>query len=1288
MHLLASYKIGALRALPSLLPPGLYEAAARRTPPRSQFGPASPPSRTGDASTFSGISRQFSGPGAQLSQSPITGRPTFHTPPQSAQTTGGDWLISPRDKSQFDGVFAGLDKAGRGFITGDEAVRFFGNSRLPEEILAQIWDLADINSEGHLNRDEFAVAMYLIRQQRGTQDGRGSLPNTLPPALIPPSMRQQVRPPAQPTAPAFDNETYATSKSASEDLFGLDAFASPSVTQPPAKTDGSSALAKAPESDAFPSAKSSSPTVSHGPLPASTPQSSSVFKPFVPSSSFGQNIMTSQATGGSNSSGPSSQPLQQSQHSAADDLLGDNDPEVSKKLTAETTELANLSNQVGTLSTQMQEVKTKKTAAEQDLSGVGSQKREFESRLSQLRSLYEREVQEVKALEDRLASSRAETKKLQQDIAMIEGTYQDLQTQHQHAAAALVADQQENANLKERMRVVNAETAQLRPQLEKLRSDARQQKGLVAINKKQLATNEAERERVRGEIDETLQTVASTAEPVRSFSSTSQVQSPAPVASPAPSTTSQSTNPFFRRPTGGAGENSATSGSMPSAPVTAASLENHNSFETVFGPTHPAQPPSDISTTPNRQAFESQPRSLSSTSPGSGSVRDSPAPGEPRPPPESRQITSDFLPLRSDLSRADSLTSSVKVSAPASRYGENDTSGADTPTNWSNFVTDTPRQELDESSGGLQRAGLARTDTEGTEVGRPSAEAGLADSVSTNGHHKGDAKMDEQWEIVQGHEQSSTSSEMVPGAFPADSNSPIQTPTEEDPSTHSATVVDRSADSVEGRPPQTAPTTTAEPFAQVNNQPRTATTSKDDFDAAFAGFGSSTPLQERQNEIKGPGDASTAAGSSGLGTRGREFPPIEEFGNDEESESASEQGFDDDFTSPSPHPGTGATGSTNGPTGQAKAVATNDQLHSSTLAVRPDLNQRESSVQGQPPTPGAQKSPPSYGQTVGATTAEGHHPGETNHFPAEFTGLLPSREDPTSPRESPEKAVKAPMTADQALFGGPNAPRGVQPSVSTGFSPSPPVSDTPDVYHSASSQPSGGPGPSQATGQASHPSKMAVDDDFDRDFADLADAREADDGKGEVDFGAASHHPEGLDEFNPVFDSPAPSKSNTIASQHTSMTTNPSHGVEGFNDFEHNLGGPTQASSRLEGSQQSLSATSHDWDAIFAGLDGPLSSQSKGAHQSGFETSNAGVGSSHGEGSSATTSKPPLGRALTSGTEHDDPILKKLTGMGYPRDLALGALEQYDYNIDKVRRLCRPMTLRQSRLTSLRRPII
>jgi len=46
-------------------------------------------------------------------------------------------------------------------------------------------DLADINGDGGLTRDGFAVALYLIQKKLAGTD----IPTSLPPSLIPPSMR-------------------------------------------------------------------------------------------------------------------------------------------------------------------------------------------------------------------------------------------------------------------------------------------------------------------------------------------------------------------------------------------------------------------------------------------------------------------------------------------------------------------------------------------------------------------------------------------------------------------------------------------------------------------------------------------------------------------------------------------------------------------------------------------------------------------------------------------------------------------------------------------------------------------------------------------------------------------------------------------------------------------------------------------------------------------------------------------------------------------------------------------
>jgi epidermal growth factor receptor substrate 15 len=478
-------------------------------------------------------------------------------------------LISPQEKASYDSLFNKVDTLGRGFITGEQAVQFFIDSGLGEDVLAGIWDLADINSEGQLNREEFAVAMYLIRQQRkpGTP-----LPATLPPNLIPPSMRNQIRnsnPISAPEPPSF---TAPPPKSAADDLFGLDAFSAPAPTTAPTQaqqlTGGSGSFNKPFDNDPFAS-KTGSPTSPH-PFQPAPRNPASTFKPFLPTSSFGQTL-TSQSTGQSGSSATQSRA---NPPSAVEDLLGESDPEINKKLTQDSTELANMSNQMSTLRTQMQEVQKKKVTTESDVNSIATQKRDLELRLSQFKSQYEQEMKAVRTLEDRLASSRNDTRKLQQDLAVLEAQLQDLQNQHRQVGSAYEADQRENANLKERIRHVNAEIGQLRPQLDKLRSDARQQKGMVAINKKQLATNEGERDKIKNEMNDLSK------QSDDGYRNT-QGQAPA-VASPATSTASQNTNPFFRKSPQPSTDNTMSPSGFAQGP--------HKDFDSVFGNTFSSPP--------------------------------------------------------------------------------------------------------------------------------------------------------------------------------------------------------------------------------------------------------------------------------------------------------------------------------------------------------------------------------------------------------------------------------------------------------------------------------------------------------------------------------------------------------------------------------------------------------------------------------------------------------------------------------------------------------------------------
>lgn len=802
MHLLTSLKTGQLRGLPNVLPAALYEAATRRV-----AAPRQSPTATGPP--LSAIPRQLSG------QTPLRQASPLGRAPQSAlatglpisaqatglqpQSTGSDWVITPADKARFDVLYADLDKTNKGFVTGEEAVPFLSQSSLSEDALAQIWDLADINSQGFLTKDTFAVAMYLIRQQRSRRDGATNLPTSLPPNLIPPSLRAQPRAPPNVGASPFDApeppkpQPPPAPKSALDDLFGLDA--TPAPVQAPMATGGSAAM------DPFANA---SPVAPGSPIHASP--TGNQFKPFIPSSTFGRSLQP-QDTGGSNASKPIS---------AVDDLLGDNDPEISKRLTNETAELANLSNQIGSLSNQMQQVQGQRAVTQKEVSQTSQQKKNFEDRLSQLRTLYEKEAKEVADLKDQLQRSRDETRKLMTEMATLDGNYREIQTQHQQLTAALQSDQQENQSLKQKISAVNAEIAQLKPQVEKLKSDARQHKGLVAINKKQLSTVEGERDKLTTEADDLTRSHEALS---RQVSTASPVAAPAQVASPAPSTASGN-NPFFKR-----SGSADMMGSFTSPPP---KTYNDKSFDDIFGgfgtgSTSSTPPPPPVSFkaqhTGNSTASAASFATPAASTPTTVSRQATLGAIEPPPPPVSRQISSSFLPF-GDMS--ESLTSSRQASPPLSRAGDSNIPVA--------AAVPAP----------LEPAITGASAASNQDIGRsaPLPDEAVSPPIS-NG--------------------------FIPGAFPED------TPRGE----------------AGGVAPSFAGNRDSELFESMKKDP---VNTKDDFDSAFASFGTSGQTQEI------PKDTSTAF--SGFST---EFPPISELDRDDDSESDSDgNGFDDDFAPSSP----------------------------------------------------------------------------------------------------------------------------------------------------------------------------------------------------------------------------------------------------------------------------------------------------------------------------------------------------------------------------------------------------
>ena len=1239
MHLLTSMKTRTMTALPNTLPSGLYEAAARRG--------ARPPSRqmSVQQGAQGAIPRQFTGSSAGApprTQSPLARPPGYSTPPpQSVQTTGTPWLVTQQEKGRYDRFFSTIDTSGKGVLTGEQAVRFFSDSRLPEDTLASIWDLADINSEGQLNRDEFAVAMYLIGQQRVPNPS--ALPAFLPTALVPPNMRGQQQS-QQSTAPAFDNANNTSNlpKSASEDLFGLDSsptqpqFQQQSVLQP--QGTGTSATR-----DPFGGSQPSSPVSSQRFQPAQ-PSGGSVFKQFMPTSAFGASLQSQNTGTSTTSSQGQARGFSQQQQAprapvpnAMDDLLGDNDAhaEESSKLTNETTELANMSNQIGNLRTQMEGTQSKKTATQADLNATSTQKQQLEQRLQQFRAQYETEVRSVKEMEQQLATSRESTTKLNQDMAMLEGTYQDLQTQHNTVSQQLQADQQENASLKQRISQINTEVGRLKPEIEKMKLDARQQKGLVSINKKQLATNDSERDRLQSEKtdlerDTAEQARSAAASPVPAIASQASN-----VVSPAASTMS-STNPFFRKASAGGGSALAS----PAAP--ASSGPTPSAFDTLFGPSEAFAPkgPAESGTgSPPATSFigRSMPSAGTAVAAGAGAVglgaaaaggvvmadsmsstgdptpsatpplsdraKESPletgSSAEPPPPPESRQFTPTNLPFGGGVVVGDGsdTVSSTMVVPPASRAGD--------------------VEKLREATSSPPPSSMPGAFSEPDEAER----------------------------------------EIVPGAFPSDELQPTTSAKEvtpsDGPSTQSVT-----------------------PAAKPN----------DDFDSAFASFGDGEKAKEADTTEDPFAPSSSQQPASQAGGFGSEFPPIQNLEHEDDSDSDSDdepgRSFGDNFTASSLQ-----RNDMLAPSAEpiSATVASGDDI----ATARPTVKSIESTASDLPSFDDKQQPPPTYEQSGDFPHGGSRERTSSNHFPPEFGDLLPSREDPTSP-PPPATSPPAQQTSTRSPMDYPEdeitpAPQPVeeqarpqnlmasQPSSATS---QPLATPSTDVFVDAFSRPMSSvtaftDSPSQTqTAPAADAPKSAFDE-FD-DFNGLSEAKEADKSGSDLDF---SFGRQSADEFNPAFDSPAPSQSATPMAR----SAQPSQDGNGFANFTPNVS--TSSTSPLGSGGGSIQQTpqnvQHDWDAIFSGLDSNKNvDTSFGNSDDPWEPAPATNGDAAKETTPTLTLPPPittskpqmpeLGRAITPGTEHDDPILKRLTTMGYARSDALNALEMYDYDINKV----------------------
>ncbi|KAK2575337.1 hypothetical protein KPH14_012249 [Odynerus spinipes] len=99
----------------------------------------------------------------------------------------GDWSIKPNERAKYDQLFDSLQPS-NGYIPGNKVKGVLMDSKLPLDTLGKIWDLADMDKDGMLDRHEFIVAMHLVYKALE----KYAIPSVLPPELMPPGKRKDI----------------------------------------------------------------------------------------------------------------------------------------------------------------------------------------------------------------------------------------------------------------------------------------------------------------------------------------------------------------------------------------------------------------------------------------------------------------------------------------------------------------------------------------------------------------------------------------------------------------------------------------------------------------------------------------------------------------------------------------------------------------------------------------------------------------------------------------------------------------------------------------------------------------------------------------------------------------------------------------------------------------------------------------------------------------------------------------------------------------------------------------
>jgi epidermal growth factor receptor substrate 15 len=185
-----------------------------------------------------------------------------------------------------------------------------------------------------------------------------------------------------------------------------------------------------------------------------------------------------------------------------DDDDDDDGPGTSTTINNHSAEIGNLQNQLQSTTRSLENTRTERSNVEATTQNQAAQLSSLQTQLSSAKAAYETESRLLATLRERYSNQSSEIQKVNEELIRAESDLSAIRVEKAEIEQGLLHDKEEIRELQRKMTETGSTIEVVKAEIEKAKKEAKQQKGLLVVAKKQLATREAEKAKASQELQE------------------------------------------------------------------------------------------------------------------------------------------------------------------------------------------------------------------------------------------------------------------------------------------------------------------------------------------------------------------------------------------------------------------------------------------------------------------------------------------------------------------------------------------------------------------------------------------------------------------------------------------------------------------------------------------------------------------------------------------------------------------------------------------------------------------